>query len=266
MTNRYVDQKKNTTGVRGLAAPGRVSPGQPCFVTENRAWRASRRSGRRRSGRRQSPPERYGGIRGSRPLHRPLRCVARPSLSLSRGRPTAPYEGENFKYPEIGRTAPYEGENLFPEAGRTGPCEGETCSRRLGEPRAPASLPFIGVNKRGLPLHRREPVPGGWARTPGPCVSPPHRGEQEGSCGAGSLRFPRRLARTVLSGKQEQRNAKTDPPSRKTLSVRGRPTAPCEEENLFPKVENHTGPCVSPLTGENKRGLAAPGVFDSPIG
>ena len=43
-------------------------------------------------------------------------------------------------------------------------------------------------------------------------------------------------------------------------------TAPYEGETLFPEVANHTGPCVSPLTGENKRGLAAPGVCDSPIG
>ncbi len=47
---------------------------------------------------------------------------------------------------------------------------------------------------------------------------------------------------------------------------KGRPTAPCEGETLFPEVANYTGPCVSPLTGENKRGLAAPGVCDSPIG
>ena len=81
-----------------------------------------------------------------RPLHRPSRRVARLSLSLSRGRPTAPYEGEG-PYLEIGRTGPCEGETLFPEVGQT----------------------------------------------PGPCVSPLHRGEQEGSCGAGSLRFPHRL-------------------------------------------------------------------------
>ena len=42
-------------------------------------------------------------------------------------------------------------------------------------------------------------------------------------------------------------------------------TAPCEGETLFPEVANHTGPCVSPLIGENKRGLAAPGVCDFPI-
>ena len=43
-------------------------------------------------------------------------------------------------------------------------------------------------------------------------------------------------------------------------------TAPCEGETLFPEVASHTGPCVSPLIGENKRGLAARGVCDFPIG
>ncbi len=58
----------------------------------------------------------------------------RPSLSLSGGRPTAPYEGENL-YPEIGRTAPCEGGNLLSEVGRTpGPCVS----------------PLTGENKRGL--------------------------------------------------------------------------------------------------------------------
>ena len=76
----------------------------------------------------------HGATHGEpRPLHRPSRRVARPSLSL--------------------------------------PTRERTCSRRLGEPRAPTSLPFPGENKRGLPLHR---------------------GEQEGSCGAVGLRFPHR--------------------------------------------------------------------------
>jgi len=45
----------------------------------------------------------------------------------------------------------------------------ELFSRRLGEPRAPASLPSMGENKRGLPLHRVE---------------------QERSCDAGILQLP----------------------------------------------------------------------------
>ena len=47
--------------------------------------------------------------------------------------------------------------------------------------------------------------------------------------------------------------------------ARGR-TAPCEGETLFPEAGRTPGPCVSPLTGENKRGLPAQGVCDSPIG
>ena len=42
-------------------------------------------------------------------------------------------------------------------------------------------------------LRGRDPVPGGWA-DPGPLRLSPHRGEQEGSSGARSLRFPRRLS------------------------------------------------------------------------
>jgi len=34
------------------------------------------------------------------------------------------------------------------------PARERTCSRRVGETRAPASLPFLGENKRGLPLQR----------------------------------------------------------------------------------------------------------------
>jgi len=41
-------------------------------------------------------------------------------------------------------------------------------------------------------------------RTPGPCVSPLPRGEQEGSCGAGILRFPHRL--TDPRGEGEHRS------------------------------------------------------------
>ena len=150
---RYVDQKKNTTGVRGLAAPGRVPPVQPCFVTENRAGRASRRSGRRQSGRRRSPPERCGGIRELRPFHRLLRCVARPSLSLSRGRPTAPYEGENL-YPRDWAHGPLRGRDPVP-----GDCANPGAHvsggwARTGTPRAPASLPSQG-RTRGV-LRRRE--------------------------------------------------------------------------------------------------------------
>ncbi len=67
------------------------------------------------------------------PFTDPL-VASQDPLYLSRGRPTAPYEGEN-PYPEIGRTAPYEGETLFPEvASHTGPCVS----------------PLTGENKRGL--------------------------------------------------------------------------------------------------------------------
>jgi len=40
---------------------------------------------------------------------------------------------------------------------------------------------------------------------------------------------------------------------------------PFAGENLFPEVERNPGPCVSPLTGENKRGLPTPGFCDVPI-
>ena len=63
-----------------------------------------------------------------------LSLHARPSLSLSRGRPTAPYEGEN----------------LFPETGRTGPCEGETLLPEVGRTPGPCVSPLTGENKRGL--------------------------------------------------------------------------------------------------------------------
>ena len=66
------------------------------------------------------------------------------------------------------------------------------------------------------------------------------------------------------------------PPASKTLSVSpyegenlvpevGR-TGPCEGETLLPEVGQTPVPCVSPLTGENKRGLPARGAFDFPIG
>ena len=148
---------------RAFASPGRVPPVQPFRVTENRAGRASRRS--RRSGRRQSPPERCGGSHGdpwraatpswrAGPLHR-------PSRSLSRGRPMAPCKQDPLCLsPEDDLRAPCEGENLVPEV----------------ELWANASLPFLGENKRGLPLHRRDLVPGGWAN-PGPLRLSPHRGD-----------------------------------------------------------------------------------------
>ena len=153
---------------------------------------------------------------GPRPLRRPLVASqdplvasqdplglslhARPSplqrTSLSRGRPTAPYEGEN-PYPEIGRIGPLRGRDLVPG----GPCA------------------------HG-PLRGRDLVPGG-CEPHGPLRLSPHRGEQEGSCGARSLRFPHRLTDPRgegerrppaglpnpsgnPSGKQEYRNAKTD--------------------------------------------------------
>ena len=161
MSNRYVDQKKNTTGVRGLAAPGRVPPVQPCFVTENRAWRASRQSGRRQSGRRRSPPERCGRTHGdpwraatpswrAGPLHRPSRRVAKP---LSSPRKTLFVSLQRTTY------GPLRGRELGPGDWAHGPVRG------------------------------REPASGGRAN-PRPLRLSPHRGEQEGSCGAGSLRFP----------------------------------------------------------------------------
>ena len=98
-----------------------------------------------------------------------------------------------------------------------------------------ASLPFTGENKRGLPLHRRDPVPGDCAHGPlrgrepvpggcelhGPLRLSPHRGEQEGS-----------------SPSQER---------------------PCSQRLGVKRAS-------LPFTGENKRGLAAREVCDSPIG
>ncbi len=161
----------------------------------------------------------------------------------------------------------------------------------------------------------------------GPCVSPLHRGEQEGSCGARSLRFPHRLTdprgegehrppagppsfRKAGTRKQTGREqgrcqrAWTDPgraatpsqtPSsrRETLSVslqrttygplQARPSLslPTRERTrtrrLCARPPKRERPCSRrlrttraraslPFTGENKRGLAAPGVCDFPIG
>ena len=153
----------NTTGVRGLVrAPARLRAVRGATQTA-----ASRRSGRRRSGRRRSPPERCGGIRGPRPLRR----LARPSLSLSRGRPTAPCTQDPLCLSLRGRE-PVPGDCAH------GPLRGR-------EP-APGGWAQHG------PVRGREPTPGG-CEPHGPLRLSPHRGEQEGSCGARSLRFPHRL-------------------------------------------------------------------------
>jgi len=105
------------------------------------------------------------------------------------------------------------------------PARERTWFQRFGETRAPASLPRkrSGETKRGLPLHRREPGSGGWAKH-WPLRLSPHRGDQEGSSDAGILRVPHRVTDPRFaaehrapaglphnpSGKQEQRKAKTD--------------------------------------------------------
>ena len=53
--------------------------------------------------------------------------------------------------------------------------------------------PFVALqDPLYLSLRGREPVPGG-CEPHGPVRLSPHRGEQEGSCGARSLRFPHRV-------------------------------------------------------------------------
>jgi len=98
---------------------------------------------------------------------------------------------------------------LSPEDDLRPPARERTWFRRLGETQALASLPSIGETKRGLSLHRRRPIPGGW-RNPGPCVSPC---KQDPFC---------------LSPGDDLR-----PPAR--------------ERTWFPEAERNTGPCVSPL-------------------
>jgi len=110
-------------------SPGRLPPVPPFFVLENMAWTTSLRSERRRS-----PPERCRD-----PFTAPL-FAPEDLLCLS---------------PEDDRRPPAKEDPLcLSLRGR------ELFSRRLGEPRASASLPSMGENKRGLPLHRREPVSG----------------------------------------------------------------------------------------------------------
>jgi len=65
-------------------------------------------------------------------------------------------------------------DDLRPPARETlsvSPYEGENLVLEVSETPALASLPFIGENKRGLPLHRRGLGSGGW-RNPDSCVSP----------------------------------------------------------------------------------------------
>ena len=111
-------------------------------------------------------------------------------LSL-RGREPVPGDWANPRalasLPSQGRTRgvfPFTGETLSLETGHTGPFEGETLLPEAGRTLGPCVSPLTGENKRGLPLHRRDPVPGGWThgegetllpeagRTLGPCVSP----------------------------------------------------------------------------------------------
>ncbi len=173
-----------------------------------------------------------------RPLHRPSRRVARLSLSLSRGRPTAPYEGED-PYLEIGCTGPCEGETLFPE---------------VANPTGPRVSPLKG-RPRGVLRRRESAIPPSvdrfsrWGRTSFPDRPPAPSGKQEqtrrerGRCHR-AWRDPwrtrplRRLARPPRSL-----------PASKTLSV-----SPYEGETLLPEVANHTGPCVSPLHRGDQEG------------
>ena len=126
-----------------------MPPGQPFWVTENRAWRASRRSGRRRSG-----PERCGGIR------------------------------DPFTDPFV---APQDPLCLSPKDDLRPPGRERTCTRRLG----------------ARPPVREGTASRGWAN-PRLLRLSPHRGEQEGSCGAGSPQFPHRL--TDPRGEGERRS------------------------------------------------------------
>ncbi len=76
---------------------------------------------------------------------------------------------------------------LSPEDDLRPPTRERTCFRRLGD----------------RPPRGREPASGGWAN-PGPLRLSPHRGEQEGSCGTGGLRFPHRS--TDPRGEGERRS------------------------------------------------------------
>jgi len=146
--------------------------------------------------------------------------------------------------------SPCEGENLFPEVERnTGPCvsplrrgeqEGsspsqqKTCSRRLSETRALASLPAsktVAVSLQRMtcgPLRAR------------PSLSLPVR---ERTCS-------RRLGETP---------ALASLPASKTLSV-----SPCEGEDLFPEVGRNTSPCVSPLHRGEQEGSCGAGILRFP--
>jgi len=111
------------------------------FVLMTGGTRASRRGGT------QAAVPLHGGIHGGpRHLHRTsLRALnhssRRKTLSVSLQRMTC---GPRRGRPSLSL-----------------PTRERTFSRRLSETQALASLPSIGENKRGLPLLRRGPVPGG---------------------------------------------------------------------------------------------------------
>ncbi len=128
----------------------------------------------------------HGGIDGGpRPFHRLSRRVARPSLSLPRGRPAAPCKQDPLCLSLRGRE-PVPGDWAHGLVRGREPVSGGWANP------GPRVSPLTGENKRGLPLHRRDPVPEG-CKPHVPLRLSPHRGEQEGSCDAGILRFPHRL-------------------------------------------------------------------------
>jgi len=106
------------------------------------------------------------------------------------------------------------------------PCEGEDLFPDVGETQAHASLPSIGETKRGLALHRRGPVPGGW-RIPGPCAS------------LQRMTYGPLRARPLLS-------------------------LPARERTCFRRLRETPALASLRFVGENNRGLATPGCCDSP--
>ena len=114
---------------------------------------------------------------------------------------------------------------LSPEDDLRPPTREKPCSRRLGKPcEGETLLPEVG--RRPLRLS-------------------PHRGEQEGSCGAGSLQFPRRL--TNPRGEGEHR-----PPAGPPILQERRNTGqPKQTRADDPRPRCGRSWCLSERTGAN---------------